>query len=55
MRTIKFFYHTDFFLSNEAQIADWLLSVLRNEGAEALSIDYSFVDKKQMIKEEKIG
>ena len=50
MRTIKFSYHTDFFLSNEAQIADWLLSVLRNEGAEALSIDYSFVDKKQMIK-----
>ena len=50
MRTIKFFYHTEFFLSNEAQIADWLLSVLRNEGAEALSIDYSFVDKKQMIK-----
>ena len=50
MRTIKFFYHTDLFLSNEAQVADWLLSVLRNEGAEALSIDYSFVDKKQMTK-----
>ena len=50
MRTIKFFYHTDFFLSNEAQVADWLLSVLTNEGVEALSVDYSFVDKKQMIK-----
>ena len=50
MRTIKFFYHTDFFLSNEAQVADWLLSVLANEGVEALSVDYSFVDKKQMIK-----
>jgi len=50
MRTIKFFYHTDFFLSNEAQVADWLLSVLTNEGVEVLSVDYSFVDKKQMIK-----
>ena len=50
MRTIKFFYHTDFFLSNEAQVANWLLSVLTNEGVEALSVDYSFVDKKQMIK-----
>ena len=50
MRTIKFFYHTDFFLSNEAQVADWLLAVLTNEGVEALSVDYSFVDKKQMIK-----
>ena len=50
MRTIKFFYHTDFFLSNEVQVADWLLSVLTNEGVEALSVDYSFVDKKQMIK-----
>jgi len=50
MRTIKFFYHTEFFLSNEAQTADWLLSVLANEGVEALSVDYSFVDKKQMIK-----
>ncbi len=50
MKTIKFFYHTEFFLSNEAQTADWLLSVLANEGVEALSVDYSFVDKKQMIK-----
>ena len=50
MRTIKFFYHTDFFLSNEAQVANWLLSVLTNEGVEVLSVDYSFVDKKQMIK-----
>ena len=50
MRTIKFFYHTDFFLSNEAQVADWLLSVLTNVGVEVLSVDYSFVDKKQMIK-----
>ena len=50
MRTITFFYHTDFFLSNEAQVADWLLSVLANEGVEALSVDYSFVDKKQMTK-----
>jgi len=50
MRAIKFFYHTDFFLSNEAQVADWLLSVLTNEGVEVLSVDYSFVDKKQMIK-----
>lgn len=50
MRTIKFFYHTGFFLSNEAQVADWLLSVLTNEGVEVLSVDYSFVDKKQMIK-----
>ena len=50
MRAIKFFYHTEFFLSNEAQVADWLLSVLTNEGVEALSVDYSFVDKKQMIK-----
>ena len=50
MRTIKFFYHTDFFLSNEAQVADWLLSVLTNEGVEVLSVDYSFVDNKQMIK-----
>ena len=50
MRTIKFFYHTDFFLSNEEKVAEWLLAVLINEGAEALSIDYSFVDPKQMIK-----
>ena len=50
MRAIRFFYHTDFFLSNEAQVADWLLSVLTNEGVEVLSVDYSFVDKKQMIK-----
>ena len=50
MRTIKFFYHTDFFLSNEKKVADWLLAVLVNEGAEIFSIDYSFVDKKQMIK-----
>ena len=50
MRTIKFFYHTDFFLSNEEKVAEWLLAVLINEGTEALSIDYSFVDPKQMIK-----
>ena len=50
MRAIKFFYHTDFFLSNEKKVADWLLAVLVNEGAEIFSIDYSFVDKKQMIK-----
>ena len=50
MRPIKFFYHTDFFLSNEKKVADWLLAVLVNEGAEIFSIDYSFVDKKQMIK-----
>jgi len=50
MRPIKFFYHTDFFLSNEEKAAEWLLAVLINEGAEALSIDYSFVDPKQMIK-----
>ena len=50
MRPIKFFYHTDFFLSNEEKVAEWLLAVLINEGAEALSIDYSFVDPKQMIK-----
>ena len=50
MRAIKVFYHTDFFLSNEKKVADWLLAVLVNEGAEIFSIDYSFVDKKQMIK-----
>ena len=50
MRTIKFFYHTDFFLSNEEKVAEWLLAVLINEGTEAPSIDYSFVDPKQMIK-----
>ena len=50
MRAVKFFYHTDFVLSNEKKVADWLLSVLRNEGVEAQSVDYSFVDKKQMIK-----
>lgn len=50
MRPIKFFYHTDFFLSNEEKVAEWLLAVLINEGTEALSIDYSFVDPKQMIK-----
>ena len=50
MRTIKFFYHTDFFISNESQVADWLLYILTNEGVEVLSVDYSFVDKKQMIK-----
>ena len=50
MRAVKFFYHTDFFLSNENKVANWLLSVLRNEGVEAQSIDYNFVDKKQMIK-----
>ena len=50
MRAVKFFYHTDFVLSNEKKVADWLLSVLRNEGAEVQSVDYSFVDKKQMIK-----
>ena len=50
MRAVKFFYHTNFVLSNEKKVADWLLSVLRSEGVEAQSIDYSFVDKKQMIK-----
>ena len=50
MRAVKFFYHTDFVLSNEIKVANWLLSVLRNEGVEAQSIDYCFVDKKQMIK-----
>ena len=50
MRPIKFFYHTDFFLSNEEKVAEWLLAVLINEGTEALSIDYCFVDPKQMIK-----
>ena len=50
MRAVKFFYHTGFVLSNEIKVANWLLSVLRNEGVEAQSIDYNFVDKKQMIK-----
>ena len=50
MRAVKFFYHTNFVLSNEKKVADWLLSVLRCEGAEVQSVDYSFVDKKQMIK-----
>ena len=50
MSAVKFFYHTDFVLSNEKKVANWLLSVLRNEGVEAQSVDYSFVDKKQMIK-----
>jgi len=50
MRTIKFFYHTGFFLSNEELISAWLLSVINGEEAEALSLDYSFVDKKEMIK-----
>jgi len=50
MRAVKFFYHTNFVLSNEKKVADWLLSVLRSEGVEAQSVDYSFVDKKQMIK-----
>ena len=50
MRAVKFFYHTNFVLSNEKKVADWLLAVLVNEGAEIFSIDYSFVDKKQMIK-----
>ena len=50
MIAVKFFYHTDFFLSNEKKVVNWLLSVLRNEGVEAQSIDYNFVDKKQMIK-----
>ena len=50
MSTIKFFYHTGFFLSNEELISTWLLSVINGEEAEALSLDYSFVDKKEMIK-----
>ncbi len=53
MSTIKFFYHTGFFLSNEELISAWLLSVINCEGAEALSLDYSFVDKKEMIKTNK--
>jgi ssRNA-specific RNase YbeY (16S rRNA maturation enzyme) len=50
MSTIKFFYHTGFFLSNEELISTWLLSVINCEEVEALSLDYSFVDKKEMTK-----
>ncbi len=50
MSTIKFFYHTGFFLSNEESISTWLLSVINCEETEALSLYYNFIDKKKMIK-----
>ena len=50
MSNIGFFYHTAFFLANEAALQKWLKAVAGVEKKELLQVEYNFVDEKEIIK-----